>query len=47
MMLKGLTVQINWAATQTRPDLALAVIELIVKYSSPSVSDLINANKAV
>ena len=46
-LLKRLTGKVNWAATQTRPDLAFAVVELSVKYRAPTLEDLLAANKAI
>ena len=46
-LLKRLTGKVNWAATQTRPDLAFAVVELSVKYKAPTLEDLLAANKAI
>ena len=46
-LLKRLTGKVNWAATQTRPDLAFNVVELSIKYKAPTLEDLSNANKAI
>ena len=46
-LLKRMTGQVNWAATQTRPDLSFAVVEQSVKYKDPTVGDLVDAAKSV
>ena len=45
--LKRMTGQVNWAATQTRPDLSFAVVEQSVKYKDPNLGDLVNAVKSI
>ena len=46
-LLRRLTGQINWAATQSRPDLSYSVVELSTKFSQPTLEDLKKANKAI
>ena len=46
-LLRKMTGKINWAATQTRPDMAYSVVELSVKYKAPTLEDLTKANKAI
>ena len=46
-LLRQLTGKINWAATQTRPDLSFTVVELSTKFKQPQLDDLKKANKAI
>ena len=46
-LLRRLTGKINWAATQTRPDVAYTVVELSTKFKQPVLNDLKKANKAI
>ena len=46
-LLRRLTGQINWAATQSRPDLSYSVVELSTRFSQPTLEDLKKANKAI
>ena len=46
-MLRRLTGQINWTATQSRPDQSYAVVELSTKFKNPTLEDLKKANKAI
>ena len=39
-LLQRLTGQINWAATQTRPDVAYSVVELSNKFNKGCLQDL-------
>ena len=41
------TGKINWAATQTRPDLSFSVVELSTKFKNGSLEDLKKTNKAI
>ena len=45
--LKSLVGQLNWTATQTRPDLNYEVLELSITKNHPQVDHLLRANKAV
>ena len=45
--LKSLVGQLNWTATQTRPDLSYEVLELSIMKNHPHVDHLLKANKAV
>ena len=46
-MLRRLTRKINWAATQTRPDVAYTVVELSMNFKKACLEDLKKANKAI
>ena len=46
-LLRRLTGKINWAATQTRPDLSYSVVELSTRFKQPQLEDLKKANKAI
>ena len=46
-LLRRLTGQINWTATQSRPDLSYTVVELSTKFRNPTLEDLKKANKAI
>jgi hypothetical protein len=46
-LLRRLTGQINWAATQSRPDMAYTIVELSTKFKNPILEDLKKANKAI
>ena len=46
-LLWRLTVKINWAASQTRPDLSYSVVELSTKFKKGEMEDLKKANKVV
>jgi hypothetical protein len=46
-LLKRLTGQLNWAATQTWPDVSFAVVEQSIKYKNPCLGDLVDANKSI
>jgi hypothetical protein len=46
-LLRRLTGKINWAATQSRPDLSYTVVELSTKFKQPQLEDLKKANKAI
>ena len=46
-LLRQMTGRINWAATQTRPDLAYTIVELSTKFKYPQLEDLKRANKAI
>ena len=39
--------QLNWISTQTRPDLAYDVCQLSAKLNTPTIRDLIKANKVL
>ena len=45
--LKSLVGQLNWTATQTRPDLSYEVLELSIMKNHPQVDHLLRASKAV
>jgi len=45
--LKSLAGQLNWLASQTRPDISFEALELNVSKHKPSVENIIRANKAV
>lgn len=45
--LKSLVGQLNWTATQTRPDLSYEVLELSMVKNHPQVDHLLRANKVV
>ena len=44
---RALVGSINWAAQQTRPDLAFDIMEMSIKFKDPLVSDLMRANKCI
>ena len=46
-LLRRQTGKINWAATQSRPDLAYDVVELSTKFKRGTLGDLKKANKAI
>ena len=46
-LLRRLTGKINWAATQTRPDLSFTVVDLSTKFKQPVLEDLKKANKGI
>ena len=46
-LLRRQTGKINWAATQSRPDLAYDVVELSTKFKRGTLNDLKKANKAI
>ena len=46
-LLRRLTGKINWAASQTRPDLSYTVVELSTKFKKGVLEDLKKANKAI
>ena len=46
-LLRRLTGKINWAASQTRPDLSYTVVELSTKFKKGELEDLKKANKAI
>ena len=46
-LLRQQTGRINWAATQSRPDLAYTVVELSMKFKNGTLADLKKANKAM
>ena len=46
-LLRRLTGQINWAATQSRPDISFTVVELSSKIKTAQLEDLKKANKAI
>ena len=46
-MLRRLTRKINWAATQTCPDIAYTVVELSMNFKKACLEDLKKANKAI
>ena len=46
-LLRRQTGKINWAATQSRPDLAYDVVELSTKFKKGTLGDLKKANKAI
>ena len=46
-LLRQLTGQINWAATQSRPDLSFSVVEISTQFKHPLMEDLKKANKAI
>ena len=46
-LLRLLTGKINWAATQSRPDLSYTVVELSTRFKQPHLEDLKKANKAI
>ena len=45
--LKSVAGQLNWLATQTRPDLRYTALERNISKNHPTVEDLVRANKAV
>ena len=45
--MRRLTGKINWAATQTRPDVAYTVVELSMNFKKACLEDLKKANKAI
>ena len=45
--LKSLVGQLNWTATQTRPDLSYEVLNLSIMKNHPQVDHLLRANKAL
>ena len=46
-LLRRLTGKVNWAASQTRPDLSYSVLELLTKFKSGELHNLKKANKAI
>ena len=46
-LLRRLTGKINWAATQSRPDISFTVVELSSKIKMAQLEDLKKANKAI
>ena len=44
---RALVGQLNWIATQTRPDIAFDVCELCISYTQATVGDLLRLNKIV
>ena len=44
-LLRRLTGKINWAATQTRPDVAYTVVELSMNFKKACLEDLKKATK--
>ena len=46
-LLRRLTGKINWAATQTRLDVAYTVVELSMNFKKACLEDLKKANKAI
>ena len=46
-LLQQLTGKVNWAASQTRPDLSYSVLELSTKFKNGELHDLKKANKAI
>ena len=46
-LLRRQTGKINWAASQTRPDLSYTVVELSTKFKSGVLEDLKKSNKAI
>ena len=46
-LLRRLVGKINWAATQTRPDVSFFVVELSTKFKHPQLEDLKKANKVI
>ena len=47
LLLRRLTGQINWAATQSRPDISFTVVELSSKIKTAQLEDLKKANKVI
>lgn len=45
--LRGLVGKLNWLSTQTRPDVSFDVLELSTRLNSPTVNDILRANKAL
>ena len=45
--LKSAAGQLNWLATQTRPDLSYCALELNMSKNHPTVENLVSANKAI
>ena len=45
--LRGLAGQLNWIASQTRPDIAYNACEVSVSIKDATINDLIQANKYV
>ena len=45
--LKSVAGQLNWLATQTRPDISFQALELNMSKQHPTVENLMNANKAI
>ena len=45
--LKSVAGQLNWLATQTRPDLSYSALELNMSKKHPKIDNLVNANKAI
>ena len=46
-LLRQQTGKINWAATQSRPDLSYSVVELSMKFKNGTLADLKKTNKAM
>ena len=47
MLLQKLTGQINWTASQMRPDVSYAMVELSMKFKQGQLEDLKKTNKAI
>ena len=46
-LLRRLTGKINWAATQSRPDMSYDVVELSTRFKQATLGDLKKANKCI
>ena len=46
-LYRKLTGQLNWAATQTRPDMSYTVVELSMMFNKSCLEDLKRANKSI
>ena len=46
-LLRKFTGQINWAASQTKPDLSYTVVKLSMKFKKGQLDDLKKSNNAI
>ena len=47
LQLRGLSGQLNWTSTQTRPDMSFGACEVSVSIKDSTVNELIVANKNI
>ena len=46
-LLRRKVGQLNWAATQSRPDISFPVVEISTKFKQPTLADLKQVNKTI
>ena len=46
-LLRRKVGQLNWAATQSRPDISFPVVEISTKFKQPALADLKQVNKTI